>query len=658
MAMMKDIIGKYKIVSKIGEGGMGKVYKAFHPTLKKHIIIKQLTITKKILAERFKREAHIMISFSHENIVPVYDHFKEGASYFIAMEFVEGLSLEGLIKKKKTISPLATILIFREVCKGLKYAHDKSAVHRDIKPDNVLISKNGEVKLTDFGIATMDTGKDEGLTKTGMVMGTPSYMSPEQLSDTKSVDKRSDIYSMGVMFYQMITGKKPFSGSFTAESISSINRGIYVKPKKINPSIPRVFKKIIKKTMNCKIKKRYKDLQYLIDFLDKFTKKKFKNQNDIHKAIKSYINEPDNIEISAFQSIKAQKNKLQSIALAVGIGLLSVTAIVGAVIFTNTHYELLLARDYGCLKIKTSLPGDYYKNPGNVYVRACLTFLDVEEGEEKIEYKYILSHEGDNILDMFLKKEEEGEKDNFYSSGSIYLRAGNYQLELEIENKKYFKTFYLNPRAIQKKTLDSNSLDKDKKRIIYYNSAKAYSKQITIVPLIKDSQTGKSLYSIADLAIKIGNGKWLDWKIYNEKYKDYMDSHIVSGKTYSFSVRATSYYSQVASFTVERDRDTVLLEVNLVKIPGKLVVNSSYKGLRILIDNRSENYIGGKTKKFVNFKKTIEGKSEFYLQEGEYVLTIGNNNNERKNYEFIIKSDTTKRINISYDIKDKVISIK
>ena len=286
---MPEKIDKYEIKSIIGQGGMGKIYKAIDPDTKKPIIIKQLLIySQAVLTKRFQREADVMMAFNHRNIVKVFNQFRRGKSYFIAMEFVDGMSLEELIKKKKKIDNLPAILIFKEICIGLKHAHDNEIIHRDIKPDNVLISKFGDVKLVDFGIATAKPGSEEDLTKTGTVMGTPAYMSPEQIIDSKDVDKRSDIYSMGVLFYQMVTGKKPFSSSFSAETLNNISKGIYENPERIIPDIPNLFKKIIKKTMNCKKKNRFKDLKECINILTKHTVS-FRNNSQIKNAIRKYL---------------------------------------------------------------------------------------------------------------------------------------------------------------------------------------------------------------------------------------------------------------------------------------------------------------------------------------------------------------------------------
>jgi serine/threonine protein kinase len=284
----KNSLDNYKIMGMIGEGGMGKIYKAVDTRTKKTVVMKQLIIAEReIFIKRFQREADIMLSLHHANIVTVYDYLKQGRSYYIIMEFVDGISLEDLIRKNHKIEPLRALLIFNELCKGLKYAHDRQIIHRDIKPNNVLISKTGQVKLVDFGIAK-SLEEDEGLTKTGVVMGTPAYMSPEQLISTKYVDNLTDIYSMGVMFYQMITGQRPYGADFTAENIRKITLGEYTSPKQLNPDLPGYCLNIIKKTMHHKKEKRVQDLQELINdmsvHLRQFPSKQ-QVQNEIKKAL-------------------------------------------------------------------------------------------------------------------------------------------------------------------------------------------------------------------------------------------------------------------------------------------------------------------------------------------------------------------------------------
>lgn len=240
MAKIPESIDKYKVEALIAQGGMGAVYKALHPTLKRPVIIKKLTLRGSAdIAERFKREARILMDFRHEGVVDMYDHFKLGQSYYIVLEYVDGGSLEEVVKKHRYLENGVAAYILYHAAVALHYAHEKKVVHRDIKPANLLLSRAGEVKLVDFGIAVSDTDSDEGLTREGMTLGTPSYMAPEQFQNTKNVDRRADIYSLGVLAYEMLTGKKPFPGGFSPELIANIQKGRYPSPGNSIPiSIP------------------------------------------------------------------------------------------------------------------------------------------------------------------------------------------------------------------------------------------------------------------------------------------------------------------------------------------------------------------------------------------------------------------------------------
>ena len=249
-------IGKYPVEDKIAEGGMGAVFKGTHPTLEQPVVLKKLTLNNsEHLTERFRREAKIMIEFSHENIVRVYDHFKQASSYYIVQEFVDGCSVDILLKKERYLDINTGLYIFYHACKALQYAHNRQVIHRDIKPANIMVSKNGEIKLVDFGIAQADSEDDE-LTKDGMTLGTPSYMAPEQFEDSKNVTCQADIYSLGVMLYEMLTGKKPFPGKINPETILKIQKGRYVHPKKLQPEIPGFAVSLIKSWMQAQTEEK------------------------------------------------------------------------------------------------------------------------------------------------------------------------------------------------------------------------------------------------------------------------------------------------------------------------------------------------------------------------------------------------------------------
>jgi serine/threonine-protein kinase len=271
MAKAPDSIGKYKVESLLAAGGMGEVYTAIHPTLNCKVIIKKLTLKgNRDINERFKREARLMMDFRHDQIVDMYDHFKLGTSYYLVLEFVDGIPLEKMIKKNRYLNSAVAAYILLRTAEALQYAHDKNVVHRDIKPANILLSRKGEAKLADFGIASSGEAEDEGLTQEGMTLGTPGYMAPEQFQNTRGVDCRADIYALGVMAYEMLTGKKPFPGSFSPELLNRIQKGKYKSPRKLNPQIAWKLLRFIHKSMKVNPKRRYQTMEQGIALLKKY----------------------------------------------------------------------------------------------------------------------------------------------------------------------------------------------------------------------------------------------------------------------------------------------------------------------------------------------------------------------------------------------------
>ncbi len=653
-------VGKYSIVEMIARGGMGAVYKAKHPTLKRFVILKQLTLrggSGFIL--RFKREASLMIDFRNEHIVQVYDHFREGSSYYIAMEYVEGKSLDKLIEERGFISNEASVLIFIEICKGLKYAHDKGVIHRDIKPANILISNEGEVKLVDFGIATSKEGDDDGLTKAGMTLGTPAYMSPEQIADTRKVDKRADIYSMGVVFYEMVTGEKPFPGGFTREAIARINKGVYANPRKINPVIPRNFSQLIRKTMNHKVTKRYKDLQQIINLLSRYTKR-YNNQNQINTDIKKYLTGK---EITFPASIAIGKKK-KSLSFKILIGLLAVAVIALGSLYVYTegyYYEYFKTKEFGSVEIRAAIPDGYYKDPEQVYAFSRLTPVTHGGGESPgtLDYRLVPAGSGffDRIRGVLMVKDEEAlSEHSIVSSRKIYLPAGVYHLELYLENLKLYKTFYLNPRLVQKQNIKTYE-----SRVLQFDLQDTPSKPVQIIPRVYDSVTGESLYTITDISMYIREeDRWIDWKRYirDMRLQRYLLSKLYSGKRYTFKFDAPSYYPETVRFYVEKDLDLARIEAGLVRIPGTLVIESNYEGLELLIDNRRENYHGDREKQFISYGKTTLEPKELPFSHGSYLLTVTKDKRHVENYRFDITSGEATRLQIHYDKEEKVISIK
>ena len=223
--MPKSFLGRYRIVDELGGGGMGRIYTAVQSSLDRLVVIKKLSPGGGAAGiARFDHEAAMASGLQHPNIIEVFDYFKEGGASHLVMEFIDGLDLGTIIEQQAPLHPRLAAGVARQVCAALDFAHRHGIIHRDIKPRNILVSKEGVVKLTDFGVAREVGGPE--LTTAGMVIGTPFYMSPEQASGG-TVTYSSDIYSLGILIYEMVTGKKPFTGSDGQGVIASICRGRY-----------------------------------------------------------------------------------------------------------------------------------------------------------------------------------------------------------------------------------------------------------------------------------------------------------------------------------------------------------------------------------------------------------------------------------------------
>ncbi|MBI4242562.1 MAG: tetratricopeptide repeat protein [Planctomycetes bacterium] len=254
---------KYRIIEKIGEGGMGIVYKALDTQLNRNAALKFLD---KISGERLKRflnEAEIISKLTHPNIVPVYDIGSLDEQYYISMQYVDGKTLDHFIGKS---SEKEFVEIILKVCDALKYAHLKGVIHRDIKPQNIIVADNKSVYVTDFGLAKHS---DNDLTVTGEMLGTPAFMSPEQCLG-KNVDVRSDIYSLGITLYNCFVGRLPFDGDSTGAVIIKIIEGKAIPIKSINSKIHKDLQLIVEKCIFLDPKLRYQSVGELEDDLKRF----------------------------------------------------------------------------------------------------------------------------------------------------------------------------------------------------------------------------------------------------------------------------------------------------------------------------------------------------------------------------------------------------
>ena len=260
---------KYEILGEIGKGGMGVVYKARQISLDRPVAVKMLAkelADNEMFIQRFTEEARAIARMrNHENIVEVYDFIETDEKFYIVMEYVEGESLSRILKRRGRLPLAESADLLARMARALHHAHLAGVIHRDIKPENILIDKRGRLKVMDFGVAHLSGASHK--TQTGMVLGTPLYMSPEQARGT-TVDARSDIYSMGVLLYQCVTGALPFTAdSPIAIAMKHVNQAP-IPPRAIDPAIPERLERGILKTLAKDPAKRFQTADEFAEFLE------------------------------------------------------------------------------------------------------------------------------------------------------------------------------------------------------------------------------------------------------------------------------------------------------------------------------------------------------------------------------------------------------
>src|SRR5215470_9570652 len=249
-------LGRYRIERVLGKGAMGVVYEALDPKLNRKVAIKTILVsqldeeTAKDFSQRFVREAHAVARLNHPNIVQVYDFGEEAGVAYLVMEFIRGSELKSALASGRVFDRRQCVRIMCELLEALDFAHEAGVVHRDIKPANVMLDSQGRAKLTDFGVARITdadrTGADR--TQAGTVVGTPAYMSPEQIEGQR-VDRRSDIFSAGIILYQFLTGQKPFTGEGAWTVARKIIQEDPPMPSTLNVEVPREYDSVVARAL-------------------------------------------------------------------------------------------------------------------------------------------------------------------------------------------------------------------------------------------------------------------------------------------------------------------------------------------------------------------------------------------------------------------------
>jgi len=256
-------IGRYKILGELGRGAMGVVYKAEDPNLDRVVALKTIVIEadaegRKEYERRFFLEAKAAGKLNHPNIVTVYDFGEEDGVAYLAMELVEGNDLRQRLKESagQGLPALDAVDVAQQVAEGLGYAHERGIVHRDIKPGNIMLQPRGQAKIMDFGLARMRVADHK--TSTGMVLGTPKYMSPEQVAG-QPVDQRSDVFSLGIVLHEMLTGTRLFAGEDTPQIMHNVVHVEHEPPTRIKPELPAMLDFVVARALKKDPALRYQD---------------------------------------------------------------------------------------------------------------------------------------------------------------------------------------------------------------------------------------------------------------------------------------------------------------------------------------------------------------------------------------------------------------
>lgn len=551
-----QMIGKYRIMGLVAKGGMGAVYKAVHPTLKRMVILKKLTIKgNATIRERFKREAQILLDMQSPYIVHLFDYFVEGNSHYIVEEFVDGLSLAQVIEKQVSLGTELSLLVFLDACYALKFAHARGIVHRDIKPGNILISRRAEVKLADFGIAASDDIEEIAVTKserivtkvagdvtqTGVTLGTPAYMSPEQIMDSRSVDNRADIYSMGVMLYEMLTGSKPFDSTISEENLQKIRKGKYINPRKIDRSIPPVISRMIKKMLKGNPDKRYKSIDSVIKIIKRYLRDY--DTHTIRISLAQIILAKNQFVIPEFEKKSRLGVKILSYAACA-----AVAGILGMYAWSEGIFHAsILSHWYKPVTLNLVTPVAGIQN--NIYgmdIPVKAYFFDESNPdlpEVKGTQRDFKTSEGIVTRSRSGKTVSASSKGNvkYLSIKPVYLKDGLYRVKVLIGPYVMWSSFAMNGEPCN----------------LNFDNLQRVVRPVTVQTRAFDAETGDILTDKTKFTV-LYNGKYVPFDKVPQK-------ELVSGKVMKIHAECPGYKMKEFSMIIDWYQDTLFVNTGLEK---------------------------------------------------------------------------------------------
>ena len=592
-------IGKYQNAVLLAKGGMGAIYKADHPTLDQPIVLKMLTLTgNDQFAQRFQREATIMMGFQHVNIVNYFDHFKTTNSYCMVMEFVDGCAVSQMLEKHRYLDDDVALLILRDTMRALVFAHEKGVVHRDIKPANILISTKGEIKLTDFGIAHNKAVDTDGLTKEGMTLGTPSYMAPEQFRDAGSVDGRADIYSAGVLLYECLTGRKPFAGSSLPELLERIRKSKYERLRKIRPESSPLSRRIIRRAMRSKPEWRFRDAQRMLRPLEHYIGRR--NEDAIRRRLADLVADRRRSETHS----KSGKHRIIRIAMTAIAGLTGLALLIGVwltLALAGFMPAFLLPGNVGGVRLEVPLPDGSMLPPHvslDVYQFDSVDVNEIRSG--------LIGREP--IKDIFSR-----EKSSKLVIRPVLMKPGLYQLKIRVGDVIHSRALQIPSMKDRRRALEDGS--RRVPLIVLIVPWEPETGPVFVAWAVRRADTGSEMEKANIPEVVDGDG--IKYAVPGNKVE------LNTGRYYDFTFNEPGYGQRTVRAWLESGIAEYNITANLLPEPAILSLSSSVLFKKPKLQGEYLYRNGGAEGGYRRIPLLRKESRELVLSPGEYRLTCG-----------------------------------
>ena len=544
------MIGKYKVLGIIAKGGMGVVYKAIHPSLKRYVVIKKMTARGHAGdAGRFKKEAQLLLDLQSPYIVHLFDYFTEGGFRYMVEELVDGTAVDALIKKQTSLPCPIAMLIMQDACYALKYAHSKGIVHRDIKPGNILLSKRGEIKLADFGIASdhSDGAGGSGTdgtdrTQTGVALGTPAYMPPEQFEDSARVDHRADIYALGIMLYEMVTGTKPYPGTLSLETLAVIKKGRYISPRKIDKTVPKDVCHLIHKMIRPKAKARYQSIDAVLRQV-----KKYLRHYDTHELRVQLAKSVVTAKQYTFDAgALAQKDRARRIVRRCVFGVAAAAVVFAGLWYSGFIHETVLSKWYSQVTVEVEMPRALSENL-DLPARAFFFENDGDKIPEVGGTHRTFSEQGKAFYEKLMfwssKKGVEASRpasrNKTYSMRPVFLKHGSYRIKVVVGPYVWWKSFSVGEEDVD----------------ITCDFLKNTKRNLTIKTFASDRDTGADITEQTQFKIYYKN-KWIP-------LAEIEKASLESGTVWKIRSEAEGYTGEEFSLLIDWYQDELIISSEL-----------------------------------------------------------------------------------------------